>query len=249
MGEVRLGRLRVVESSVTHGAPGGSEGQRAAVKQVSTAVSVLGGLVDNLDTNPAINDGRHPLLYLVKCREDVVGKLDLCDGVGPGHGETDSEASDALLTQGSVEDSLFPVLLGQTHGTAEHSTEGHVLSEYAGGVVGGQSDVQTVGDGLEKCHLLCRSWNVILYSRSSRLGHILPIVGSGMEGTNVKCAFRTETVGDRYTECWRTFLLFRRLRLRPLPTLVAAAISVTLEISACKSETSNSVTFRERTGF
>ena len=66
-----------------------------------------------------------------------------------------------------------------------------------------------------------------------------------MEGTNVKCAFRTDTEGDGATEWWRTFLLFRRLRLKPLRKLVAVAISVTLEISACSSETSATVTFRE----
>ena len=48
--KVRLGRLRVVESPVTHGSPGGSEGQRPAVKQVSTTVSVLRSLVDNLES-------------------------------------------------------------------------------------------------------------------------------------------------------------------------------------------------------
>ena len=94
-------------------------------------------------------------LYLVKCGEDIVSKLDLCDSIGPGHGEADSEAGNALLTQRSVEDSLLPVLLSQAHGAAENSAEGHVLPEYAGGVVGGQGDVQTVGDGLEQLHLLC----------------------------------------------------------------------------------------------
>ena len=54
MGKVGLGRLRVVESPVTHGSPGGSEGEGPAVKQVSTAISVLGGLIDNLKTNTVI---------------------------------------------------------------------------------------------------------------------------------------------------------------------------------------------------
>ena len=96
-------------------------------------------------------------LYLVECREDVVSKLDLCNGVGSSNGETDGEASYALLTEWGVEDSLLTVLLCQTDSATEHSTKGHILSKYTGGVIGGQGDVQTVGDGLEQRHLLCLS--------------------------------------------------------------------------------------------
>ena len=95
--------------------------------------------------------------YLVEGREDVVSKLNLCNGVGSSHGETDGEASYPLLTEGGVEDSLLAVLLCQTDRATEHSTKGHVLSKYTGGVIGGQGDVQTVSDGLEQRHLLCLS--------------------------------------------------------------------------------------------
>lgn len=46
-------------------------------------------------------------IYLVKSREDVVGKLDLSNGSGTSHSYTDTESHNALLTKGSVEDSVL----------------------------------------------------------------------------------------------------------------------------------------------
>lgn len=45
--------------------------------------------------------------YLVKSRKDVVSKLDLSDGRGSSNSDTDTKSHNALLTQGSVEDSVF----------------------------------------------------------------------------------------------------------------------------------------------
>ena len=39
---------------MTHSTPRGSEGERAAVKQVATPVPVLGRLVDNLEQNISV---------------------------------------------------------------------------------------------------------------------------------------------------------------------------------------------------
>ena len=94
---------------------------------------------------------------LVESRENIVGKLYLSDGISPGHGQTDGKARDTLFTQRSVEHPLLAELLRQSDGAAEHSAEGHVLSEDAGGVIGCQGDVQGVGDGLKQGHLLRRA--------------------------------------------------------------------------------------------
>lgn len=40
--------------------------------------------------------------YLIKCREDVVSKLDFSDGGGPTYSKSDSEGDNALLTQRTV---------------------------------------------------------------------------------------------------------------------------------------------------
>lgn len=40
--------------------------------------------------------------YLIKCREDVVSKLDFSDGGGPTYSKSDSEGDNALLTQRAV---------------------------------------------------------------------------------------------------------------------------------------------------
>lgn len=85
MGEVGLWRLRVVESPVAHSSPGGSEGERAAVKQVPTPVSVFSSLVDDLKTKIGNLSSPPNLTYLVKCREYVVSKLDLSYSVGTRH--------------------------------------------------------------------------------------------------------------------------------------------------------------------
>ena len=49
--------------------------------------------------------------YLVKCWENVVCELNLGDGGGAGHGESDAEPSDALLAQRSVEHAVLAVFL------------------------------------------------------------------------------------------------------------------------------------------
>ena len=56
----------------------------------------------------------HPLrtsIYLIKCWENVVCELNLGDGGGAGHGESDAEPGDALLAERSVEHAVLAVFL------------------------------------------------------------------------------------------------------------------------------------------
>lgn len=48
------------------------------------------------------------LSYLVESRKDVVSKLNLSNGCGTGNSYTDTKSHNALLTKGSVEDSVLP---------------------------------------------------------------------------------------------------------------------------------------------
>ena len=49
--------------------------------------------------------------YLIKCWENVVCELNLGDGGGAGHRESDAEPGDALLAQRSVEHAVLAVFL------------------------------------------------------------------------------------------------------------------------------------------
>lgn len=46
-------------------------------------------------------------MYLVKSRENVVSKLYLSNRCCTGHGYTDTKSHNALLTKGSIEDSVL----------------------------------------------------------------------------------------------------------------------------------------------
>ena len=61
VGEESFRTLAMIVAPMTHSPIGGSDSQPSTVEFSTTPVSVLGGLVD----------------YLIKCRVDVVGKLDL----------------------------------------------------------------------------------------------------------------------------------------------------------------------------
>ena len=93
-------------------------------------------------------------MYLVKSWEDVVSELDLCDGGGPGLRQADPEPGDALLAKWCVENSVFSVFVLKTHGATEHTSEGHVLPEYASGGVFVKGDVHGAGHRLQKGHLV-----------------------------------------------------------------------------------------------
>lgn len=64
---------------------------------------------------------------LIKCREDIVCELDLCDGGAP-HGRVpDREPRDALLAERRVEDAVRAELLFEVDAAPKHSAERNVL--------------------------------------------------------------------------------------------------------------------------
>lgn len=66
MSEICLGTLRMIQRTMSHGATGDSEGQRATVEETAASVPVFGSLINDL-----IETGKY-----------IVGKLDLSYGSG-----------------------------------------------------------------------------------------------------------------------------------------------------------------------
>jgi len=102
----------------------------------AAAIAQLGGLVDEL----------------VEGRVDVVGELDLGDGLHALGGGADGEADDALLRQRRVEDALRPELGRQIHRGAEDAAEGDVFAEKEHALVGAEGRAEGVVDRLEEVH-------------------------------------------------------------------------------------------------
>lgn len=65
---------------------------------------------------------------LVKCRENVVRELHLCDGCVAGHTKADCKSSDCLLCNGCVEHTVLPVLVPQPFRTAKDAAKSDILA-------------------------------------------------------------------------------------------------------------------------
>mmetsp|Transcript_20892 Transcript_20892/g.52919 ORF Transcript_20892/g.52919 Transcript_20892/m.52919 type:complete len:226 (+) Transcript_20892:373-1050(+) len=137
--EVRLGRLRVVQAAVAHGAVRRAHGQAAHIEAVAGPVAILGRLVHKL----------------VESREDVVRKLDFRNGGEAVGGEADGEARDALLRQRSVEHAVLAEPIPQPHRATEHTTKPHVLTKNNSLAVCLQRDGHCVVDRCKEVHFLC----------------------------------------------------------------------------------------------
>lgn len=66
---------------------------------------------------------------LIKCREDIIGKLDLDDWLPPFRRRTNSGPDDALLRQRGIEDSLGSKLALKPTRAAEDSSKSNILTE------------------------------------------------------------------------------------------------------------------------
>ena len=100
-------------SAVSNSSARSPDGQTADIPVVSTTVSELGGFVHNL----------------IEGREDVVGKLDLCNGGVANRCKADRKPGNSLFTERSVEDSVIAVLLVQVLGTTENSAKFDIFSK------------------------------------------------------------------------------------------------------------------------
>jgi len=89
---------------------------------------------------------------LIEGRVDVVGKLDLGNGLHALGRAADGEADDALLRQRRVEDALRPELRGQVHGSPEDAAERDVFAEEKHALVPAEGGVEGVVDRLEEVH-------------------------------------------------------------------------------------------------
>lgn len=92
--KVSLRRLRVIVSSVTDSSAWRSNRKLATVKLISGTISVFCCFVDNLWG--CENKGTDNSSYLIKSRENVVSKLNLCDSTGTSDGSSDTKAGDTL---------------------------------------------------------------------------------------------------------------------------------------------------------
>ena len=108
----------MVVSTMPHSTTGGSDSQATTIKQPSGTVPHLCCLVDDL----------------VKRREDVICKLDLCDRCRSRGSCADAESDNALFGQRSVEDTAATEARGESRGAAEDAAKRDVLSENQGAV-------------------------------------------------------------------------------------------------------------------
>lgn len=108
----------MIEGSVSDCSPGGSNGQRTTLKLTTGPIAILGSFVDDL----------------IKGGENIVGKLNFCDGGMSSDCSSDGESDDALLGERSVKDSIYSILLDESGGAPEDSSELDVFSENFGAV-------------------------------------------------------------------------------------------------------------------
>jgi hypothetical protein len=140
--EVSFRGLTVVVSAVTYSTAGGSNCELSALKLITGSVSELSGFINDL----------------IESREDIISELHLSDGGCASASSTDREASDTLLRQGSVENSIGSIFLIQSHGASENTTKFDIFAKYNSRVILFQGQVQSVGDGGPEIHLLDVGW-------------------------------------------------------------------------------------------
>jgi hypothetical protein len=116
MGEVGLGRLRVIKSTMSDSTPGSTYCERSAVELSTGSISVLGCLVD----------------YLVEGGEDIVSKLYFGDSGMSCNCKTNGKAKNTLFRKRSVEHPVNTVSFAEVGCASENTSELDVLSEYFG---------------------------------------------------------------------------------------------------------------------
>ncbi|KAG7148428.1 hypothetical protein HYQ46_002702 [Verticillium longisporum] len=87
---------------------------------------------------------------LIKCRVDVVGKLNLGDGTHTLGGGANGKAHNALLGERCVEDAIVAVCLGELHRAAEDAAKGDILAKDHDCIVLGEGCREGVVDSLEE---------------------------------------------------------------------------------------------------
>lgn len=119
--------LRMVMATMAHCRGRRSNGQTAHVELVAGAISELGGFINKLYRwRKSVNIFLISSLscsYLIKGREDVIGKLDLCNGRVAYRSHADGKASNALLCKGCVEYSISSKLLSEARCGSKDATE------------------------------------------------------------------------------------------------------------------------------
>lgn len=130
MGEIGLGRLRMVAGTVPNSTTRCAEDERAAVEFVARSVSVFSSLIDEL----------------IESGEDIISKLHFSNHVCSDRSHADSEAGDALFTERSVENSIGSVFLVQIHRATENTAEFNVLTEANSVRVSSHSHIERVCD-------------------------------------------------------------------------------------------------------
>lgn len=93
----------MVQPTVSDCPTGSADRETSDVEFVSGAIAILGDFIDNLKIAICPQMQR---VYLVKCRKDVVGKLNLCYRRPADGSITRRKARNALLRQRSIEDTL-----------------------------------------------------------------------------------------------------------------------------------------------
>lgn len=87
---------------------------------------------------------------LVKGRVDVIGKLDLGNGLHALESSSNGKAHDSLFRQRSIEDSVGAKVVGEAHGAAEDAPKRNILAKEQHAVVGGEGMAEGRVDGLEE---------------------------------------------------------------------------------------------------
>jgi hypothetical protein len=70
------------------------------------------------------------VVYLIECRENIVGKLNFCNRSHALSSSSDSEAYQALLAEWCVEDALRAKVCCEVHGASEDAAKLYVFSEH-----------------------------------------------------------------------------------------------------------------------
>ena len=103
----------------------------------STSVSIFGSFIANLKISIKIINHKNEVFYktpkfknLIKCRENVVGKLDLGNSICSSCCSTNSKSCYTLFAQWCVEDSGFAMFFLQSNCAAENTTKSNIFSKY-----------------------------------------------------------------------------------------------------------------------
>jgi len=95
------------------------------------------------------------VVYLVECREDIVGELNLGDRPHALSSCSNSESNQALLTQWSIEDSVCAKVCSQVHRTSENTAKLDILSKDQDPLVRLQCISKCLVDGGVQVDALC----------------------------------------------------------------------------------------------